>query len=74
MNLEDQGEPFVGLVPIEHLQSQFFLLGWTIAGKPLEPAQGAPLAALIAANGGYRRVRWLHRINLLVHPPLWVVG
>lgn len=71
---EDRHEPFVGLVSINRLQSHPFLLGWSIDGKPLDTAQGAPLAALIPADGGYRRVRWLHRINLLVHPPLWVVG
>jgi sulfite oxidase len=71
---EDRREPFVGLVSIDHLQSHPFLLGWSIDGKPLDAAQGAPLAALIAGDGGYRRVRWLHRINLLVHPPLWIVG
>ncbi|MBV8899334.1 MAG: molybdopterin-dependent oxidoreductase [Verrucomicrobia bacterium] len=71
---EDRREPFVGLVSIDHLQLHPFLLGWSIDGKPLDAAQGAPLAALIPADGGYRRVRWLHRINLLVHPPLWVVG
>jgi DMSO/TMAO reductase YedYZ molybdopterin-dependent catalytic subunit len=71
---EDRREPFVGLVSIDHLQSNPFLLGWSIDGKRLDAAQGAPLAALIATGGGYRRVRWLHRINLLVHPPLWVVG
>ena len=69
-----RSEPFVGLVSIDHLRSHPFLLGWSIEGKPLDAIQGAPLVALIATNGGYRRVRWLHRINLLVHPPLWLVG
>lgn len=71
---EDRGEPFVGLVSVEHLRSHPFLLGWSMNGKRLEPAQGAPLTALIATGGSYRRVRWLYRINLLVHPPLWVVS
>ncbi|MBV9997498.1 MAG: molybdopterin-dependent oxidoreductase [Verrucomicrobia bacterium] len=70
----DRREPHVGLVSIDHLRSHPFLLGWSIDGVPLDAAQGAPLAALIATEGGYQRVRWLHRINLLVHPPLWIVG
>ena len=71
---EDRREPFVGLVSISHLRSRPFLLGWSIDGKRPDAAQGAPLTALIATDEGYQRVRWLHRINLLVHPPLWVVG
>jgi DMSO/TMAO reductase YedYZ molybdopterin-dependent catalytic subunit len=71
---EERSEPFVGLVSIDHLRSYPFLLGWSINSKRLDAAQGAPLAALIAMGGSFRRVRWLHRINLLVHPPLWVVG
>lgn len=70
----DRREAYVGLVSIDHLRSHPFLLGWSIDDKPLDAAQGAPLAALIATEGGYQRVRWLHRINLLVHPPLWIVG
>ena len=71
---EDRREPFVGLVSMDHLQLHPVLLGWSIDGKRLDAAQGAPLSALIATDGHYQRVRWLHRINLLVHPPLWVVG
>jgi DMSO/TMAO reductase YedYZ molybdopterin-dependent catalytic subunit len=72
--LEDRREPFVGLVSMGHLQLHPFLLGWSIDGKRLDAVQGAPLTALIATDGHYQHVRWLHRINLLVHPPLWVVG
>lgn len=71
---KDGREPCVGLISIEALQSHPFLIGWSIDGKPLDAAQGAPVAALIATEGRYRRVRWLHRINLLMHPPLWIVG
>jgi DMSO/TMAO reductase YedYZ molybdopterin-dependent catalytic subunit len=67
---QDRG-PFAGLVAAGQLRSRPLLLGWAIDGKPLTVAQGAPLAALIPEIGGYRCIRRLHRINLLVLPPLW---
>jgi DMSO/TMAO reductase YedYZ molybdopterin-dependent catalytic subunit len=67
---QDRG-PFAGLIAAGQLRSRLLLLGWAIDGKPLTVAQGAPLAALIPENGSYRCIRRLHRINLLVLPPLW---
>ena len=66
------GEPRVGLISVDRLQSHPPLLGWAVDGKPLTAAQGAPLVALIPDGDGYRRIGRLRRINLLVHAPTWV--
>ena len=63
--------PLAGLVAASQLGSRPLLLAWSTNGRPLSGAQGAPLAALVPENGSYRCIGRLHRINLLVLPPLW---
>ncbi|HEY0792853.1 MAG TPA: molybdopterin-dependent oxidoreductase [Chthoniobacterales bacterium] len=70
---DEQGEAPVGFVSLERLQAHPVVLAWQADGKRLTAAQGAPVAALVPLETGARRIRWLHRINLLVVPPLWVV-
>ena len=69
----DRTEAPVGFVPLERLQTQPVLLAWQANGKRLSPPEGAPLTAIVPRETGARRIRWLHRINLLVVPPLWVM-
>jgi len=69
----EHDEAPVGFVTLERLQARPVLLAWQVDGRHLSAAQGAPITAIVPLDAGARRIRWLHRINLLVVPPLWVM-
>ncbi len=71
---ESSHEPAVGFLPLRDLQAdQPILLAWAKGGRALGSGEGAPLTAVVPEGGSPRLIRGLHRVNLLVLPPLWAV-
>jgi Sulfite oxidase and related enzymes len=55
-------------IPIEKLGNTEIGLVWENAGEPVHPDGGGPLLALLPSEAGFKTVRGLSRINLIIVP------
>jgi DMSO/TMAO reductase YedYZ molybdopterin-dependent catalytic subunit len=59
-------------IPIEELENTEIGLVWENAGEPVSPDSGGPLLVLVPSEGGFKTVRGLSRINLIIVPAVRV--
>ena len=61
-------------IPIEKLENTEIGLVWENAGEPVSPDSGGPLIVLLPSEGGFKTIRGLSRINLIIVPAVRTDG
>jgi sulfite oxidase len=59
---------FGSSIPLEKARRDEVLLAWAMNGRPLPPAHGFPLRAVVPGFIGARSVKWLDHITLALEP------
>jgi sulfite oxidase len=60
--------PFGASIPLHKARGPEVLVAWAMNGRPLPPAHGAPVRAVVPGYIGARSVKWLTDIVLADHP------